>query len=98
MPAEKRGFCRNSAASKVDPERGRPEMKWRRLPIARIMRVQVLADKAVDGGERAERIGDHAFIAHDQQAVRLLAIHRLTQRIVGEAEHAAADARPSTRE
>src|ERR1700744_1160836 len=31
MPAEKRGFCRNSAASRVEPERGRPEMKWRRL-------------------------------------------------------------------
>ena len=28
MPASKRGFCRNSAASRVEPDRGRPEMKW----------------------------------------------------------------------
>jgi hypothetical protein len=28
MPASKRGFWRNNAASKVEPERGRPEMKW----------------------------------------------------------------------
>jgi hypothetical protein len=34
MPAEKREFCRNSAASKVEPERGRPEIKWNRLGIA----------------------------------------------------------------
>ncbi|MNL89630.1 hypothetical protein D3C87_2200770 [compost metagenome] len=27
MPAWKRGFCRSRAASNVDPERGRPEMK-----------------------------------------------------------------------
>ena len=27
MPAEKRGFCRSSAASRVEPERGRPAMK-----------------------------------------------------------------------
>ena len=51
------------------------------LDVARIMRVKVLADKAVDGGERAERIGDQAFVAHDQQAVRLLAIDRLAQRL-----------------
>ncbi len=31
MPAEMRGFCLSSAASKVEPERGRPEMKWRRF-------------------------------------------------------------------
>src|SRR4051812_28900704 len=28
MAAEKAGFWRRIAASKVDPERGRPEMKW----------------------------------------------------------------------
>jgi hypothetical protein len=27
IPASKRGFCRSEAASEVDPERGRPEMK-----------------------------------------------------------------------
>ena len=25
------GFCRSSAASRVEPERGRPEMEWMRL-------------------------------------------------------------------
>ena len=28
MPAWKRGFCRSKAASNVDPERGKPDMKW----------------------------------------------------------------------
>ena len=28
IPASKRGFCRSNAASSVDPERGKPEMKW----------------------------------------------------------------------
>jgi hypothetical protein len=28
MPAEKRGFCRSRAANRVEPARGRPEMKW----------------------------------------------------------------------
>src|SRR6266436_5613383 len=28
IPARKRGFCRNRAASNVEPARGRPEMKW----------------------------------------------------------------------
>ena len=28
MPAWNRGFCRRSAASSVEPERGSPEMKW----------------------------------------------------------------------
>ena len=28
IPASNRGFWRSSAASKVEPERGRPEMKW----------------------------------------------------------------------
>ena len=27
MPAWKRGFCRSNAASKVEPERGNPEIK-----------------------------------------------------------------------
>jgi hypothetical protein len=27
MPAWKRGFCRKIAASKVDPDRGSPDMK-----------------------------------------------------------------------
>lgn len=26
--AENRGFCRSSDDNKVDPERGKPEMKW----------------------------------------------------------------------
>lgn len=30
MAAEKRGFCRSSAHSKVDPDRGKPEIKWKR--------------------------------------------------------------------
>jgi hypothetical protein len=33
MPAEKRGFCLRSAASSVEPERGRPEMKCSRFCI-----------------------------------------------------------------
>ena len=28
MAAAKRGFCRSSAQSKVDPDRGRPEIRW----------------------------------------------------------------------
>jgi hypothetical protein len=28
IPARKRGFWRRMVASKVEPERGRPEMKW----------------------------------------------------------------------
>jgi hypothetical protein len=28
IPAWNRGFCRNIADSNVDPERGKPEMKW----------------------------------------------------------------------
>ena len=30
IAAAKRGFCRSSPASSVEPERGRPEMKWMR--------------------------------------------------------------------
>src|ERR1700754_3300238 len=42
MPASKRGFCRSNAASSVEPERGRPEMKCmvakaRSRPRVRIM-------------------------------------------------------------
>jgi hypothetical protein len=33
MPEEKRGFCRKSAASSVEPERGSPDMKCRRFCI-----------------------------------------------------------------
>src|ERR1700677_2078977 len=64
------------------------------LDVAGLMRVKVLADKAVDRGERAERVGDHAFVADNEQAVRLLAIDRLAQRIVGEAEHAGGRSEP----
>lgn len=33
IPAAKRGFCRKSAASRVEPERGNPLMKWKVLGI-----------------------------------------------------------------
>ena len=28
IPASNRGFCRSNAESSVEPERGKPEMKW----------------------------------------------------------------------
>ena len=65
-----------------------------RLNFARIVRVKVLADKAIDRGECAERVGDQGLVAHNEQAIRLLAIDRLTQRIVGEAEHAGGRSEP----
>ena len=58
------------------------------LDVARVVRVKVLADESVDRGERAERVGDQALVADEEQPVRLLAINRLAQRVVGEAEHA----------
>ena len=50
MPAEKRGFCRSNAASSVEPERGRPEMKWMPFCIVNLSRVLAAAVRG-DGSD-----------------------------------------------
>jgi hypothetical protein len=60
IPAWNRGFCRKIAASNVEPERGRPDMKWMPFCIARDLRASCrnaemawfLHAGASSGGER----------------------------------------------
>lgn len=42
MPALIAGFCRNSAASKVEPDLGNPEMKWWRGAVTTLPNCQLI--------------------------------------------------------
>ena len=54
-----------------------------------------LLDEVVDRGKCAARIGGQGLVAHQQQAVGMLAKDRLAQCVPGEAEHPGPAAQPS---
>ena len=57
-----------------------------------IVAEQGFVDKPVDRRERTQRVGGQRLVAHQQQAIGVLAIDCLAQRVQGETVHPGAAA------
>ena len=64
------------------------------LDVVRVVGVKSLAYKAINRGEGAERVGDEALVAHEEQPIRPRAIDRFPQRVEGRAVHAGGRRKP----